>query len=272
MSCNSCSNVTLPGVAGPVGAAGANGTNGNGISSIAFLSTTNPGGTAGVAGYTDTYRITYTDSPTFDYSITNGANGGVGTDGAVLLKSISSATSDYTVNSYGLSSVVSGDSFGANGWEVTQGTLNENLDTLRLSGLILVTQGDYLKKASVTFGSSGSPTTLNIGISSYPLQAQFTIMGMEFEIDLIRVSSTTVRVESKSKVLFPTTSGIPTLYSYANEEVQSFDEQSVYKNNQVITVNDLSTGVNYARVLLDTGDPSEPLKLVNCKLLKFKKV
>jgi hypothetical protein len=34
MSCNSCSNITLPGVAGPAGAAGAAGAAGNGIASV----------------------------------------------------------------------------------------------------------------------------------------------------------------------------------------------------------------------------------------------
>jgi len=82
MSCNSCSNITLPGVAGPAGAPGAPGTNGNGIVSVSFQSTTNPGGTPAVAGYTDTYRITYTDATTFDYDIVNGTDG---TDGAAVL-------------------------------------------------------------------------------------------------------------------------------------------------------------------------------------------
>ena len=85
MSCNSCSNITLPGVSGPAGspgAAGSPGTNGNGIVSVSFQSTTNPGGTPAVAGYTDTYRITYTDATTFDYDIVNGTDG---TDGAAVL-------------------------------------------------------------------------------------------------------------------------------------------------------------------------------------------
>ena len=82
MSCNSCSNITLPGVVGPAGAPGAAGAAGNGIVSVSFQSTTNPGGTPAVAGYTDTYRITYTDAPTFDYDIVNGTNG---TNGTVIL-------------------------------------------------------------------------------------------------------------------------------------------------------------------------------------------
>lgn len=271
MSCSSCGNITLPGIQGPAGPAGSNGSNGTGITSISWTSNSNsdPQGTPGT---TDTYTISYSDGSTSTFVVANGDNGAGGTDGAVLLKSISSATSDYTSASYGLPSVVSGDSFGANGWEVTQGTLNENLDTLRLSGLVLLTQGDYTKKVSVTFGSSGSPTTLNIGYQSYPLQGAFTIMGLEFNIDLVRVSSTTVRIESTSKILTPSTSNIPSVYSYVNEEVTNYFPVEVLKNNQVISVNNLSSGVsNYVSVLLETGDASEPVKLVKCKLLKLKK-
>jgi hypothetical protein len=85
MSCNSCSNVTLPGVVGPTGAAGADGTDGRGITSIVFYSTTNPVGTAGVAGYVDTYRITYTDNTTVDYNVANGADGAPGANGVSIL-------------------------------------------------------------------------------------------------------------------------------------------------------------------------------------------
>jgi len=85
MSCNSCSNVTLPGVPGPAGAAGADGANGRGITSIVLYSTTNPGGTAGVAGYIDTYRITYTDSTTQDYDVANGNDGAPGANGVSIL-------------------------------------------------------------------------------------------------------------------------------------------------------------------------------------------
>ena len=86
MSCNSCSNITLPGVVGPAGAPGAAGAAGNGIVSVSFQSTTNPGGTPAVAGYTDTYRITYTDAPTFDYNIVNGTVGTDGTNGTSIIE------------------------------------------------------------------------------------------------------------------------------------------------------------------------------------------
>jgi hypothetical protein len=81
MSCNSCSNVTLPGVVGPAGAdgdAGAAGTNGNGIVSTSW--TSNSGGDPqGTQGTTDTYTITYDDATTSTFLVTNGANGTNGT-------------------------------------------------------------------------------------------------------------------------------------------------------------------------------------------------
>ena len=84
MSCNSCSNVTLPGVVGPAGAdgaAGAAGTNGNGIVSTSW--TSNSGGDPqGTQGTTDTYTITYDDATTSTFLVTNGANG---TDGVTIL-------------------------------------------------------------------------------------------------------------------------------------------------------------------------------------------
>lgn len=69
MSCNSCSNVTLPGVPGPAGAAGAPGAPGdagNGIVSITLDSS---------VGNVDTYEITYTESSPTTFDVTNGTNG-----------------------------------------------------------------------------------------------------------------------------------------------------------------------------------------------------
>jgi hypothetical protein len=134
MSCNSCSNVTLPGVAGPAGAPGAAGADGNGIVSVSFQSTTNPGGIPTVAGYTDTYRITYTDATTFDYNIVNGTVGSDGTNGTTLLKSI---TSEVETDLPGYSSVFS--------HSVVANTLSADEDTLKFEGVVLNTFADLSK-------------------------------------------------------------------------------------------------------------------------------
>jgi hypothetical protein len=104
MSCNSCSNITLPGVVGPAGAPGAAGAAGNGIVSVSFQSTTNPGGTPAVAGYTDTYRITYTDATTFDYNIINGSVGTNGIDGVSVIE-VNMTPTSTTSNSFGSGAV-----------------------------------------------------------------------------------------------------------------------------------------------------------------------
>ena len=54
------------------GDTGANGANGTGITNIAFVSTTDSSGLASVAGATDTYRVTLSNSTTYDFAVKNG--------------------------------------------------------------------------------------------------------------------------------------------------------------------------------------------------------
>ena len=54
------------------GDTGANGANGTGITNIAFVSTTDSSGLASVAGAKDTYRITLSNSTTYDFAVKNG--------------------------------------------------------------------------------------------------------------------------------------------------------------------------------------------------------
>lgn len=53
---------------------GDDGDTGNGISGIVFLSTTHASGLSGQSGGTDTYRITYTNTTTFDFIVHNGSD------------------------------------------------------------------------------------------------------------------------------------------------------------------------------------------------------
>ena len=263
MSCNSCSNVTLPGVAGPAGAAGVAGTDGRGITSIVFHSTTNPGGTAGVAGYIDTYRITYTDGATQDYDVANGNDGADGVDGTALLKSISAESADYTASSYGPPVISSGDGFP---WVVTGGTLSQNLDTLRLEGLAVFTQGDATKQLRIQVDG----TTANVGVATFPLQGAGDVVGCKFVVDFVRTSITTLRVESDSYLLH--NSGNIGAYDYTTAQCSLLNPFPVLKNNQTITVSS-DMGSNNFSIGLDilTTNAAQPLKLVNCKLTKLKK-
>jgi hypothetical protein len=53
-----------------------------GINTISFVSSTG-GSSAGIAGATDTYRISYTDGSTSEYTVKNGADGAQGIQGEV---------------------------------------------------------------------------------------------------------------------------------------------------------------------------------------------
>jgi hypothetical protein len=155
MSCNSCSNITLPGVAGPAGAPGAAGAAGNGIVSVSFQSTTNPGGTPAVAGYTDTYRITYTDATTFDYDIVNGTVGTNGTNGTSIIE-IDTALGGGTTSQTSPSSAQKSFNIPANTWQ-TDGDMVE-LEIMAVGELF---QGDGFHKIYITIGSAPVPIDLD---------------------------------------------------------------------------------------------------------------
>jgi negative regulator of sigma E activity len=149
MSCNSCSNITLPGVAGPAGSPGAAGADGNGIVSVSFQSTTNPLGTPAVAGYTDTYRITYTDATTFDYDIVNGSVGTDGIDGISVL--YMDTTGPNTASNNATSS-------GTNLIRTDQidgGTIGAVGDFIKIKGEVIADNtGGYFSTVKVKFGGS----------------------------------------------------------------------------------------------------------------------
>ena len=117
MSCNSCSNVTLPGVVGPAGSPGpngTNGTNGNGIVSTSW--TSNSGGDPqGTQGTTDTYTITYDDATTSTFLVTNGANGTNGTNGTTVIEV---DFTEYIEDQNTFSSVQKSFNVPADSWEV----------------------------------------------------------------------------------------------------------------------------------------------------------
>jgi hypothetical protein len=148
MSCNSCSNITLPGVAGPAGspgAAGAAGAAGNGIVSTSW--TSNSGGDPqGTQGTTDTYTITYDDATTSTFLVTNGANG---TDGISVL--YMDTTGPNTASNNATSS-------GTNLIRTDQidgGTIGAVGDFIKVKGEVIADIADgYLSTVTIKFGGS----------------------------------------------------------------------------------------------------------------------
>ena len=78
MSCNSCSNVTLPGVAGPAGAAGATGA--TGPSSTITVGTVTTGSPAAVVD------VGTPGAAEFNFTIPTGATGSIGPNGVSIIE------------------------------------------------------------------------------------------------------------------------------------------------------------------------------------------
>ena len=254
MSCNSCSNITLPGVAGPAGAPGAAGAAGNGIVSVSFQSTTNPGGTPAVAGYTDTYRITYTDATTFDYNIVNGTVGSNGTNGTTLLKSI---TSEVETASLAYSSVFL--------QSVLANKLLADEDTLKFEGTVLNTSSDNsLVGVNIQFAG----TSLEIGVLptvfDFPNIEIKGINVYEILVDIVRVSSSSVRIES---VVNYSASSV----NYANSSNITSITAEIARSSQVISGLNLVTTAYPFEVKLRTDSASRPTKLTVGKLYLLNK-
>jgi len=211
MSCNSCSNITLPGIVGPAGAPGADGADGNGIVSVSFQSTTNPGGTPAVAGYTDTYRITYTDATTFDYDIVNGTVGTNGIDGIPVLYMDTTGPNTASNNATSLGTSTPKTS------QIDGGTIGTVGDFIKVKGEVIADMADgYFSTVKVKFGTSdmlvwfaGRSTGGN---------------ALRFEVDLV-VSATN---EITPHVLFYT-------YNLGNRLNQTFIEQSFEAGGVVAT-------------------------------------
>lgn len=92
---------------GSQGDTGATGDAGNGINNITWTSSTG-GGTPGIAGATDTYTITYTDSTTSTFDVYNGADG-VG--GGIEYGTTTNVLDAYSSTIGSVSSNTAGDSY-----------------------------------------------------------------------------------------------------------------------------------------------------------------
>ena len=263
MSCNSCSNVTLPGVQGPAGPAGDDGTDGRGITSIVLHSTTNPGGTAGVAGYIDTYRISYTDGTTQDYNVANGDDGNDGNNGVSLINTI---TAPVAVSATSYSSA---NAIGGTPWSVPLNTLKDTGDTLRIELTVLPTFVDGGEYANVNIEVGGQVVHLWT-VSPYDLTFEQNYYA-NIQVDLIKTSDTTLRVEFLYSLH-------PQFFSdYANNLIMggSLVGSSVFsfaRSNQTITVPSLITNNTDVDIQMKVSDATYPAKLLIGKLYFFKKL
>jgi hypothetical protein len=302
MSCNSCSNITLPGVAGPAGPAGTNGTNGTDGDSIVVLkiykrSAGMPANPAGGSYFFDTNTLTppsgwssgvpsgtdpcWVSHGTASVNGTTGTDSSItwstppviafenGADGITLLHTLTSASSDITSGAY--TSALPGI------WEITANTLNTNGDTLRLQAQSMITPGSGFFTAysgmQVMVGNSNPPTqAVEIGYSSvydfpnFQRQGNYSFI---LEVDMVRVSTTTIRMESKLMVV-----PMGPDSNYAQERVvdSSANTYPVTNSSQVITVSDLGSNSLYVDIKLNTSSASQPVKLLYGKLYWLNKL
>lgn len=166
--------INIPVSVGPTGATGAtgangtngtNGTNGNGIASVALLST---------VGLVKTYRITYTNSSVFDFTVTDGANGTNGTNGTNGV--------DYTSNNF--QKILTLVDFTASNYTITQADNNYVLIIQNEATPVTITIPSGLSNAhfvgytqegtaDVSFITSGTTLKNPIG---------FKIQGEDFQV------------------------------------------------------------------------------------------
>jgi hypothetical protein len=254
MSCNSCSNVTLPGVQGPAGANGAPGApgdNGNGIVSITLDSS---------VGNVDTYEITYTDSSPNTFNVTNGNDGN---NGVSLINTI---TAPVAVSATSYSSA---NAIGGTPWSVPLNTLKDTGDTLRIELTVLPTFVDGGEYANVNIEVGGQVVHLWT-VSPYDLTFEQNYYA-NIQVDLIKTSDTTLRVEFLYSLH-------PQFFSdYANNLIMggSLVGSSVFsfaRSNQTITVPSLITNNTDVDIQMKVSDATYPAKLLIGKLYFFKKL
>ena len=224
-------------------------------------------GTASVNGITGTdSSITWSTPPVIAFE--NGA------DGITLLHTLTSASSDITSVSY--TSALPGV------WEVAADTLNTNGDTLRLQAQTMVTL-DLTSSFQTGHGvqvlvGSTDPPTIPLEISNPSLTGssngifRYGNLSYILEIDMVRVSDTSIRIESKTTIVTMN----PSTSDYANEIISETptDFGTFFSNSsQIVTVSDLDTSSFYVDIRLQRGPfGSDPSKLLCGKLYWLNKL
>ena len=249
MSCNSCSNITLPGVQGPQGPAGANGS--NGTDGDGFTGGSYDGGTG---------IVTFTSNDGLGFS-TGDLRGAPGTDGVALIYALTSPSSDVTTSGYSVPSGVSIPTIAAD-------TLDTNEDTIRLEGIVFNTVGDVVQGLEISISQpSLVATQLGLGIIAADLAYQGSI-GYKFSVDITRVSNTSVRVKANNEVMLNTGSPI---YLYASNYAVGYVPLKIDVANQVISGTDLTGESLTIDLKLKTSNSSFPTKISDLKIFLIKK-
>lgn len=188
----------------------------------------------------------------------NGSNGSDGVNGTTLLKSIT-AEQVVTASSYASGNVFS--------HTVPLNTLDTNEDTLSFEGLVFNTNSeDSLTGVNITFAT----TDLEIGVASgfydFPNLEMQDIDALKIKVDIVRVSNTTVRIESEVLILGYGLGG------YSISKILFNNLHSDIKNtSQTIVGLDLAATAYDFKVNLQTDSASRPTKLVQGKLILLNK-
>jgi len=249
MSCNSCSNITLPGVAGPTGAVGDAGA--TGPSSTITVGTVTSGTPAAVVD------VGTPGAAQFNFTIPPGAAGPIGPNGTTLLKSI---TSEVETDLPGYTSVFS--------HSVIADTLSANEDTLRFEGTVLNTfSDDSLVGLNIQFAGTSLEIGLFAPVFDYPNIETKSITTYEVLVDIVRVSSSSVRIESVLKY----TSAVLSSYAGSYNAQSGSDIGEVRRSSQVISGLDLVGTAYPFEVKLRTDSASRPTKLTVGKLYLLNK-
>lgn len=181
-----------------------------------------------------------------------------GTSGIVLLKSIT-AEQEVTASSYASGNVFS--------HTVLLNTLDTNEDTLSFEGLVFNTDSeDSLTGVNITFAA----TDLEIGVASgfydFPNLEIQDIDALKIKVDIVRVSNTTVRIESEIIILD---------YGFGDYSTSKVIFNSVeldIKNTyQTIAGLNLTTTAYDFKVNLQTNSATRPTKLTQGKLILLNK-
>ena len=214
--------------------------------------------------FTDADDIVLTLAPTGPA----GTNGTDGVDGKILLQTI---TSSININTPGYSTAITGP------WIVPYNTLDTDGDTLRLQAQSMITQTDNsFGGMQVRIGTAGAGIqyakigTALVFAYDHPNYAVASRSSLVLNLDIVRVSSTSIRIESKLTD-FLIENGES---SYTGSIVSTKTKLREMMNmHQIINVDDLTTAAGDLSidVLLKTDSNTRPIKLLYGKLYSLNK-
>ena len=198
---------SIRGATGEKGATGDTGATGNGIASVVLLSGTH------AAGTTDTYRITFTDSTAFDFTVYNGANGeGAGDMLASVYDPNGKSADAFNVDNHvsGTTNGVftttektklSGIAASANNYAHPTTAGNKHIPTGGASGQIL----RYSASGTAIWGADNDTITTVNGKTGAITKADITALGIPAQDTVVDISgkADTTYVDGKVKTDVP---------------------------------------------------------------------